>query len=93
MPWYKFTAHSGAGHQSPHQKYEFFDEELSKEDKQFWWEDWMSGRDAIGEVVKVKKIPTDDAAELRQRYEKFVGHYRKLINEVNKAAEFPCKKF
>jgi hypothetical protein len=60
MPWYKIFCDSGPGHQSHHEFYHWEDKKLTKQDKEYLWEEAFSDRDwPIGDVILVNKLPLD----------------------------------
>jgi hypothetical protein len=61
MPWYKFTARHGPGHQSHDESYQFFVEPIkTKADREYHWEDWVQRNywdDSVGGIRLVRKLP------------------------------------
>lgn len=62
MPWYKFHANHGGGHQSHTEEYFFFETPLRKADRKAEWENWIydrrfGGDSSIGDVKLVRKLP------------------------------------
>jgi hypothetical protein len=65
--WYKFEAHHGAGHQSSHHKYDYFDHKLTEEEEKEQWEEWIEtfywSNSVTGEA-KLVKVPVEVIAAL-----------------------------
>lgn len=58
MPWYKFTARHGPGHQSKHVSYRYFEKPLTRKERKEEWEDAVGGLNwPIGGVRRVKWLP------------------------------------
>jgi len=75
MPWYKFDAIHGPGHQGSSVKYEWYDEELNENSLKYEWDDWVRGNDwewPIGHpgATKVDELPD----EIRQKKIKYYNH-------------------
>jgi hypothetical protein len=58
MPWYKFHADHGPGHQSHSIYYRFYIEPLNREEKSYEWDEFFKDRDwPIGGVKLIRKVP------------------------------------
>ena len=72
MPWYKFTAQHGPGHQSSREEYVYEYEELDDELKRDLWDDWMRRYDftahAVGDVELIEELPTPIYDRLYDKY-------------------------
>ena len=77
MPWYKIEAHTGLGHQSHYLDYVWRDEKLTKEEKRWMFEDVFRDRDAVGDVVVVRRLP------VKTRDQK-IAMYKQRIEDTNK---------
>lgn len=62
MPWYKFYAHHGPGHQSYDENYEWYDEKLERAMKEQEWDYWVTHElwdSPIGDVLYVRRLPEE----------------------------------
>lgn len=58
MPWYRFNADHGPGHQSHAIKYEYYREPLSKSERREEWDRLFDDKDwPVGRVRIIKAIP------------------------------------
>jgi len=74
MPWYKFDAIHGPGHQSSSVKYEWYDEEPDENSLKYEWDSWVRDWEwPIGKpgVTKVDELPDEVRHRKIERY-KFV---------------------
>ena len=84
--WYKIYADHGPGHQSHTTYYKWFDEPLTKDDRQFEFDDHFKETHwPIGYVKKIKRLPSnireskiEDWTEKLQKAEKML----KILSEA-----------
>ena len=89
MPWYKFSADHGPGHQSRSESYQFFVEPIeTKADKEYHWEDWVQRNfwdDAVGDVRLVRKLPETVRLEKLASAKTKVKYYQTLVKMLEKS--------
>lgn len=79
MPWYRFYADHGPGHQGQSEKFVYADESWDAEDLESEWEDWCQQNwleDATGDVELVKELPEEERQEQIKGYR---GRVRRAI--------------
>jgi len=82
MPWYRFSANHGPGHQSRSEEYRYFDKRIDKEEKEFQWNyifdtfeyDWP-----IGNVTCVRKVPEAVRTNMIEDYKDKKAHAVKML--------------
>lgn len=82
MPWYKFTARHGPGHQSDSRVVKWFDEPLTDETKEEVWDSWVTREffhNAIGEVELIEELPPDEIASKILDYQAKIAASQEMI--------------
>ena len=82
MPWYRFYADHGPGHQGQTEKFAYYDESWDEEDLQSEWDDWCQQNwleDAIGDVELVKELPEEKRQEQIRKYRSRVQNAIKML--------------
>lgn len=83
MPWYKFHAIHGPGHQGHTAEYLWYDHTPSKAERRELWDDWVNRErldDAVGSVMPVKELPEPE--RLAQ-----IEHYRYMCMRAQRMLE------
>ena len=82
MPWYKFEAQHGPGHQSNTINYEWYDddEQLTKEEQREEWECKFRDCDyPIGKVTKLRKLPEHIIKSKIKMYKDDIEHAKEML--------------
>lgn len=82
MSWYRFHCDSGPGHQSSHETYRWIDVDLTSNDLEGEWQDWVRNNfwnDAIGGVRKVKSLPEEWRTRLISKHKNTISNSRKML--------------
>jgi hypothetical protein len=80
MPWYRFSANHGPGHQGHTEKYRYFEEKLSSKDKKYYWDSIFDDFEwPIGNVVCVRKVPEAVRTNMIEDYKDKKAHAVKML--------------
>jgi hypothetical protein len=84
MPWYKFYADHGPGHQSHSEDYRYHAEPLRKADRADEWEEWIYGfrhiqSHAIGDIKLVRKLPEKIRKAKLEAAKSNLKHWQKMV--------------
>jgi hypothetical protein len=83
MPWYKFLADHGPGHQSRTTIFKWYESPLKGEDREEAWHDVFGDErrynDPIGNVRLVKKLSEDVRASKAVDYRRMLDHARLML--------------
>ena len=84
MPWYKFYADHGGGHQSHTEEYRYFPSRIRRQDKEDLWRDWADGKrfggdSAIGDIKMVRKLPENVLKAKLESARANVVHWQAMV--------------
>ena len=80
MPWYKFSANHGPGHQSHTDHYSYSHRKLTKSEKRDYWESYFEGKEwPIGGVEIVKVLPAKVHQDLVESCRSSIKHNTGLL--------------
>lgn len=84
MPWYKFYANHGPGHQGHSEEYKYFTEPIRGDERKERWLEWCRDwDDSIGGVKPVHRVPEDEVVRLRAMYKGRISNARLMLEVLD----------
>lgn len=85
MPWYRFYAMHGPGHQSDTERYEFYEKPLTDEQRESYWHDFFNDfNNPKGGVEKVETIPARVHSDKVDECKRSIRYAEKLLKVLEK---------
>jgi hypothetical protein len=89
VPWYKFYATHGPGHQSETVFYRWYDEVLSSDLRNEFWQDEFRDREwPVGYVRRVPRLPRSVWYELVREFEGRLGRAQQILQILAETKTF-----
>lgn len=82
MPWYKFSAHHGGGHQSKSEEYVWFDTIPDNEQLEIDWDDWVINEqfeNPVGDAVLIAELPENVKLRKISEYERCIERAKRML--------------
>jgi len=87
MPWYKFYAMHGPGHQGTTEAYRFYEKPLSRGDREEVWENWVyreGFENAVGRpgVRLIRRLPEKVRQEKIEGFRNEIKHATSMLRSL-----------